>query len=167
VVHAIAAGLSLRFIGDDTLEHADPERLAAFKEKAAPLRESHHAHLLKVARDYDGLPGDDSFPELLADLRVDAEAVRVQMDEQAKDLWLSTGLDVGGKALVGAAGAAVAAMAMIRADLFGAVAAAVPGALVGAAVALSKVAETMHKASAARRSYLSYLTDAQKYLATV
>jgi hypothetical protein len=166
VVHAIAAGLSLRFVGDEVLENADPERLMVFKEKAAALRESHHAHLLKVARDYDGLPGDASFGELLADLRADAEAVRVQMDEQAKDLWFSVGLDVGGKALVGAASAAVAAIALIRADMFGAVAAALPGALTGAAMAAATIAQTMHKSLVARRSYLSYLTDASRYLAT-
>lgn len=165
VVHAVAAGLSLRFIGDDILEAADPERLLAFKEKATPLRETHHAHLLKVARDYDGLPGDASFHELLADLRADAEAVRLQMDEQAKDLWFSVGLDIGGKALVGAASAAVAAIALIRTDMFGAIAAALPGALTGAAMATTKIAETVRKSIVARRSHLSYLTDAKHYLA--
>lgn len=165
VIHAVAAGLSLRFIADDVLAQADPDRLSAFKEKAAPLRESHHAHLLNVARDYDGLPGDASFGELLADLRADAEAVRLQLDEQAKDLWFSAGLEVGGKALIGAASAAVAAIALIRSDLFGAVAAAVPGALTGAAMAATKIAETMRKTVVARRSYVSYLTDAGRYLA--
>jgi hypothetical protein len=166
VVHAVAAGLSLRFISNEVLESVDQERLAEFKENGKELREAHHAHLLKVARDYDGLPNDPSFPELLADLRADAEVARGKLDTDARDLWLSLGLDLGGKALVGAASAAVAAIALIRPDLQGVIAAAIPGALTGLALATTKVMETAHKAAAQHRSYVSYLTDARRYLAS-
>jgi hypothetical protein len=167
VVHAIAAGLSLRFIPDDLMEKADFDSLSKFKDKSSGLREAHHAHLLKVANDYDGLPTDAQFPERLARLRADAESVRIQLDEEARDLWLSSGLDLAGKALIGAAGAAVAAVALIRADLLGALTAAIPGAVTGISIAIAKAVETLHKATVRRRSYVSYLTDARNYLSAL
>ena len=167
VVHAVAAGLSLRFISNDLLVRVEPEQLGRFKEKSSGLREAHHAHLLKVASEYDGLPTDTNFADRLTKLRADAEAVRIELDEQARDLWLSAGLELAGKALIGAASASVAAVALMRADLFGAAAAAIPGALTGAAFAASKALETMHKVTAKRRSYVSYLTDAHDYLANL
>jgi hypothetical protein len=93
--------------------------------------------------------------------------MRTRLDDQARDLWVSAGLEVGGKALVGAASAAIAALALIRSDLAGSLAAAVPGALTGAAFAATKIAETVHRVMTQRRSYVSYLTDAQQFLATV
>jgi hypothetical protein len=164
VVHAVGAGLSLRFVSDDLLARADVETLAVFKRESTALRDAHHAHLLKVAQEYDGFPVDDTFPELLAGLRAEAEGLRTQLDAQARDVWLSAGLELGGRALAGAAAAAVAAVALIRADLLGALAAAIPGALTGAAVAASRVADTVHTVACTRRSYMSYLTDAQRYL---
>ena len=164
-VHAIAAGLSLRFISDDVLTHADIDDMQAFKEKSASLRDLHHAQLLKAARDYDGLPVDDKFAERLAALRADAESVRNELDLQGRDLWASLGLqlaDKGGAAAI-AAGSIVGAIAMIRADLFAAAAAAIPAAVYAA----SQIVQTLHHVKTQSRSYVSYLTDARQYLSAV
>ena len=164
-VHAIAAGLSLRFVSDDLLAAADMSALRKFKEKSTKLRQTHHLELLKIASEFDGFPIDATFPERLATLRANAEAVRNQLDLEGKDLWVSAGLDLAEKVGMGAATSAVGAIALIHASVVGALVGAIPGAIAGSVFAISKIAHTMQQFSAKRRSYVSYLTDAHAYLA--
>ena len=165
-LHAFAAGLSLRFLTDEDLLSSDIDILLNFKRKNQELLDLHHTHLLDVSQQFDGLPQDSNFFDQLAQLRSEAEATRRQMDEHACEAWIEAGLKVAKQALVAGTGGLITALGVIGATpTMEILSKAAPAAIAGAGIAAATSIGALVKAKKARRTQLSYLLNAEKYLA--
>jgi hypothetical protein len=91
---AFSAGLSLDLIDDHKLVALPFERLHQFKEGHRDLLERHQLHLIEVTRAFGAMPVNEQREAALAELRVKAMKVRLELDDEAHHAVSSMGLDL-------------------------------------------------------------------------
>ena len=143
------------------------DRLKKFKENNHRLLEKHQLSILEVTQKYHGLGEGQDFREALADLRLQAAKQRQELDEEARDAWLSMGLEIVKKTVLAASAGAITGIAVLRghslADLIGV---AVPAVMSGVGVAAVATVDTMEKIHQLRRNSMAYLFEAQKLISS-
>lgn len=153
------AGLALSFVDSDKLAELPFDVLLSFKSRNQRLLDQHQLHLLSVAQRLPELPDDGAVRKHIAALRLEARKEQVKLEQEAKDAWLSAGLDLGRKAAVAAASSAAPLVALLRhASPTELLLAALPGVGIAVAAGLSSIEKTRR----ARRSPFAYLFQAQK-----
>jgi len=162
---AFAAGLSFDFLSDDSLVSVPMDQLTKFKQKNQRLLEKHQLSILEVVQKYHGLGEGQDFLETLSNLRLQAAKQRQELDEEARDAWLSMGLEIAKKAVLAASAGAITGIAVLRghslADLIGV---GIPAVVSGVGVAAAATIDTVGKIHQLRRNSMAYLFETQKLM---
>jgi hypothetical protein len=158
----ISAGLAFGFVDDEVLVKTPMSRLIAFKEKNARLLDRNQVHLLDIAQQYAALSGSQLEDKIVA-LRTEGQKKRVELEEDARQLWLSAGLDVAKKSVVAASASSglLTAIALVQHASLSHVAFASVPAAAAAATALIDVARSFN---AKPRTPMAYLLSARHFL---
>jgi hypothetical protein len=152
-----AAGLSFDFVPDAQLVATPLPRLIEFKQRHRDLLARHQLHLVEVAEAFAALPDDADFPGRLAQLRLQAQRERLELEERAREAWIEVGLDLAKKAIGAASAGALSGLAVLRGHSWSDVlAATVPAAVAASGVVLSSVIDSRAKARA-RATPMAYL----------
>jgi hypothetical protein len=157
------AGLSFDFLSADALSSIPIERLAKFKDRNQKLLEKHRISILEVAQKYQGLPTGEGFGAALSDLRLQAAKQRQELDDQAREEWLSMGMEIAKKALLAASASAATGVAILRGhsftDLMGL---ALPATASGIGVAAVATMDAIKQIHYLRLNNMAYLFELQK-----
>lgn len=160
-----AAGLSMSFIPDAALVEAPFDILRTFKEKNAELLEKHQLHLLEIAERFSSLPNGPELGAQLGILRAEAAKHRAMLDEEARNVWSSLGVDMVKNSVISGSTALVTSLAVLRGITFDdLLTAAIPAAIAGSGAAIAAVVEAGAKMRAARRGTMAYLFEAERAL---
>jgi hypothetical protein len=146
---AFAAGLSFDFVSDTQLVATPLPRLIEFKRRHRDLMARHQLHLVEVAEAFTALPEDADFHGRLAQLRLQAQRERLELEERAREAWIEVGLDLAKKAVGAASAGALSGLAVLRGHSWSDVlAATVPAAVAATGVVVSSVIDSRAKARA-------------------
>lgn len=160
-----AAGLSMSFIPDASLIEVPFDTLQAFKAKNGKLLEKHQLHLLETAERFSSLPQGPELAAQLGMLRAEAAKHRAMLDEEARDVWSSLGVDMVKNSMISGSTALVTSLAVLRGITFDdLLTAAIPAAIAGSGAAIAAVVEAGAKMRAARRGTMAYLFEAERAL---
>jgi hypothetical protein len=162
---AFAAGLSLTFLSDETLERTKMADMVRFNEKQADLLRRHQYHLLETAQAFTGIPVGPAFDERLAALRLAAFNAREQLDVEAREAWSTMGLDMAKKAIAAASVGFFSGIAVLHGHSLAQIAtAAAPAAVsAGGAVAVDLLDAAKRIKQARRVTFAYVLRAAEKF----
>jgi len=159
-----AAGLSLDFVSDAQLTSTPISRLIEFKARHRDLLARHQLHLIEVAEAFAALPEDADFHGRLAQLRLQAQRERLELEDRARDAWVEVGLDLTKKAIGAATAGALSGLAVLRRHSWSDVlAASLPAAVAAGGVVLSSLVEHRGKART-KATPMAYLFRAAQHV---
>jgi hypothetical protein len=158
---AFAAGLSLTFVSDEGIRQVPFTNLVRFKEKNSDLLRRHQHHLLETALAFTKIPVGDEFAERLAALRLAALKAREQLDAEARDAWMTMGLDLTKKAITAVSLGVFTGIAVLQSHSLSQIAtAAAPVGATAAGVVVLDLLDAAKRIRQAKRAPFAYVVRA-------
>jgi hypothetical protein len=141
------------------------KKLANFKAKHQKLLEKHQLSILQTAQQYHDLTEGPGFRNALAKLRLEAEKQRQELDEGAREAWLTMGFNIAKKSIIAASASAITGIAVLRGHSFGELLVALAPAVVsGVGVAASSTLDTVETIHRQRAKSMAYLFEAHRLI---
>ncbi len=158
---SLAAGLSLAFVDDARLRSVEFEKLVRFKASHRGLLGRHQIHLVQTAQAFRSIPDTPDLDDRVRALRAEALGRRAELDLEAESAWRTAGFEIAAKAAETALAGAVSAIVVLRSGNIGQIlVGAATAALAGAGIAAAKAISTVGAADLrARTDHFAYVFE--------